>query len=333
MSNSDMGVLLAGVARAAGVAGQSAVILSVTDASMVELEQNMLRSLDAVPSRIQRIVVGISKGVCARFQEAERTTCIEIFADVASTGGAERGSADFQKVVMRKHVVLTTALASGLLSGPLIYSDPDVVFLEAPDKRLRAHAEGYDILFTADQFLQKDATGCADLAAEYKTRGVDTLTIGKNGFHPDINTGLFYVEKPSGVADTMLFALIALKDQEKQPERTQQFALMSAIKESKSLKVGVAPGDIFVNGNVFWGHRTVIDTSRVASVHANWMAFASKRACFEAAGLWIGHDVASFSWSDRGDSGKLDDRGAMVLSCWASPGSLWMVKRRLAHSS
>jgi len=310
MSGPDVATLLAGVGKMVG-AKLSPAILTVTDAGTVDLAQNMLRSLDAIPSRIPRLVVGLGEHVCSSLQKSDLTTCVEVYANsTASDGASEK--------VLRRHAALTVAVVSGLLSGPLIYADPDVVFLEAPEKQLKPHAAGYDILFAADQFLQRGATGCQDVAEDYKARGLLSLTVGSAGRHPDIDAGLFYVERPAAVAEAMLLGLVALKEQDKEQTHTQQFALMSAIKEATDLKVGVAPGDIFVNGNVFWGHRAVIDTSKVASVHASWMAPPDKRRCLEAAGLWIDEGaVASFSWSDRGDTGALDDRGATVVNCSA----------------
>lgn len=309
MSESDVSALLAAAGKAASAGAKDLpTILTVVDAGSVDQAQNMLRSLDAIPSPIPRLVAGLGKLVCSGLQTSDRTICVDVCQEGPSSPGA-----------LQRHAVLTAVIVSGLLGGPLIYAEPDVVFLEAPEKQLRAHAAGYDILFAADQFLRRGATACDEAAEEYRSKGLQALTLGQGGLHPDIDAGLFYMEQPSALADTMLLALVAMKEQkDKERPLTQQSALASALGESAGLRVGVAPGDVFVNGNVFWGHRAVIDTSKVASVRASWIAPSDKRRCLESAGLWIDEAaVASFSWSDKGDRGTLDERGAMIVNCSA----------------
>merc|ERR1711879_656090 len=67
-----------------------------------------------------------------------------------------------------------------------------------------------------------------------------------------------------------------------------QMALQNAFLTLPNLvTVKTLPCNRFVNGNVFWGHRSVIRDSDVVAVHSNWISGKdSKRACMRKAGLW-----------------------------------------------
>merc|ERR1719343_1421639 len=85
------------------------------------------------------------------------------------------------------------------------------------------------------------------------------------------------------------------------------------MKEVPQAKVGAVASDKFVNGNVFWAHREILDFSKVVSVHANWMDSALKRPCFKSSHLWFNEKMP---WVNPHDSYTTDEKfGKTVISC------------------
>lgn len=314
MPRDDVDRLLDGVRRAAGTDGET-FLLTVTTGGMVDLAQNMLRSLDAAPADCPRLVIGMGSGVCEKFENFWKTICVDVFRD-SFTDEVAWGSQHYYQVVLRKHVVLSIVSFSGM-SKAMVFSDPDIVYMASPVDKFRKFAAGHDIVFSPNNYLEPDASGIEDLSADYERRGMANITIGSKGRHVDINTGLFYMRNSSKVNHLWLEALRIFINQEKVHGHYQQYSLVTAMDLVPSVSISVAPGDVFVNGNVFWGHRDLLDEDRVVSVHANWMQSNLKRTCLDAAGLWIDPEMVAgrLRFSTANDMVEMDEKAATVTRC------------------
>merc|ERR1719401_2178397 len=266
----------------------------------------------------------MGENVCRDFSQFRRTTCVEVFTDSKSDGEVAWGSHDYWQVVFRKHVVLTAIAVSNISKG-VIYTDPDIVYLDSPVGPLARLAEVNDITFSPNNMLELDAKSVEDIAEVYETRGMESIVLGPHRRRADINTGLFHMRSSDAVVEWMLKSMEIFKQQEFVHGHYQQFSMVEAMQNVRKLKIGVAPGDVLVNGNVFWGHRNVLTPTRVVSVHANWTPGELKRACLESAGFWILtagpieiKKRLSISW-DRFTS-SMDDEGKAVVSCRGKKG-------------
>ncbi|CAK0894883.1 unnamed protein product [Prorocentrum cordatum] len=108
---------------------------------MLDLAQNMLRSLDAVPADLPRLVVGMGSGVCEGLGEFWNTACIDIYRDSVPEEEVAWGSREYYQVVLRKHVVLTIVSLSGLAKD-VVFSDPDIVYFANPGTAFRTETGG-----------------------------------------------------------------------------------------------------------------------------------------------------------------------------------------------
>jgi len=315
LAQEDADKLLNGVREAAGPTG-STFLFTVTTRGMLDLAQNMLHSLDAVPADLPRLVVGMGSGVCRGLGEFWNTVCVDIYRDSVPEEEVAWGSKDYYQVVLRKHVILPIVSLSGL-SNDMVFSDPDIVYFANPGKAFRRLAVDHDIMFSPNNYLEPDANSVEDLALEYEERGMADITLGDTGRHVDINTGLFYMRNSSTVNQLWLETLRIFIEEENNHGHYQQYSLVNAMAMVPSVKIGVAPGDVFVNGNVFWGHRELLKETKVVSVHANWMQSTLKRTCLDAAGLWIDPEMAAgrLRFATSHDSVEMDDRAATVTRC------------------
>merc|ERR1719282_2006712 len=137
--------------------------------------------------------------------------------------------------------------------------------MDSPVAHLLKLSEAYDITFSPNNMLELDAASVEDLSKEYDSRGMRTITLGPRNRHVDINTGLFHMKSSDVVSDLMVKTLKIFKDQEFVHGHYQQFSLVQALAQVPTIKIGVARGDQFVNGNVFWGHRELLKATRVVS--------------------------------------------------------------------
>lgn len=318
--------------RAACGSSHDTVLVTITDGGMVDLASNMLASLEAVDAYVPRLVVGMGRDRCIHFRQFVKTTCVEVYDDTNTTGQIAWGTHEYWQVVFRKHVLLTV-IASSDLSDSIIYTDPDMVFLDSPIGHLSNTSvqTDDDITFSPNNMLEINATSVEDLASRYDTNGLVNITLGSKRRHPDINSGLFHMFASPVVAQFFLRTVKILKAQEFVHGHYQQFSLVKALADLPGIRVGVARADQFVNGNVFWGHRGLLHPDRVVSIHANWMQPHLKRPCFQAAGLWqspptvrgggslIGgarlRPAARLSFRDSTDTAVMDERHATILAC------------------
>jgi len=242
-----------------------------------------------------------------------------VFKDVAgSEEEVDWGSHEYWQVVFRKHVVLTM-VAMSKVARYAVYTDPDIVFLECPVSYLvKNYRNTHDIVFSPNNMLEPSATSVEDVAETYESRGMKNIQLGPHNRHADINTGLFLMSSSDLVGDLMLKTMRIFREQEFVHGHYQQFSLVKAIEEVPGIRIGVAPGDRFVNGNVFWGHRNLLKREDVISVHANWMQSPLKVPCLKSAGLWIEKDINSRisteNWNE-GPVARMDTRFATVESC------------------
>ncbi|CAK0866082.1 unnamed protein product, partial [Prorocentrum cordatum] len=262
---------LLGAVRAACGSTHDTVLVTITDGGM-DFASNMLASLEAVDAYVPRLVVGMGRDLCVHFRQFVKTTCVEVYDDSNTTEQIAWGTHEYWQVVFRKHVLLTV-IASSDLSDSIIYTDPDIVFLDSPIGHLSntSFQANDDITFSPNNMLEINATSVEDLASRYETNGLVNITLGSKRRHPDINSGLFHMFASPIVAQFFLRAVKILKAQEFVHGHYQQFSLVKALADLPGIRVGVARADQFVNGNVFWGHRALLHPDRVVSVHANWM--------------------------------------------------------------
>jgi hypothetical protein len=317
LAQEDADELVDAVAKVSGPAA-STFLLTVTTRGMVDLARNMLGSLDAVPADLPRLVVGIGGHVCKNLGSFWNTVCVDLYRNSALEQQVSWGSRNYYQVVLRKHVVLSIASLAGLAKA-MVFSDPDIVYFSNPAHAFERLAKDEDILFSPNNALDPDARSVKDLSADYETRGMANITLGKGKKkrRVDINSGLFYMRNSSRVNHLWMETLKIFLNQENAYGHYQQYSLVTAMATVPNVNIGVAPGDIFVNGNVFWGHRDLLKEQKVVSVHANWMASHLKRTCLDAASLWIDPTMAAarlrFSLSD--DVVEMDDKAATVTSC------------------
>jgi len=320
MSAADAEALLDGFRKAAGP-DKAPFIWTVTDGGMIDFAQNMLTSLDDVSSAHERLLVGMGRDVCKRFDKFKRTTCVEIFHDSGSEDAVTWGTEAYFNVVLRKHVILTMLATCGLTSVS-VFTDPDIVFLQDPVEGLLAVAGDNDIVFSPNNYLDRNPESALDVAEDYARRGMEGITIGPKGRRADINTGLLYLRSSPLVNDLMLRTLLIFKSEGGTHGHYQQYSLVAALKRVPEAKLSVAPGDVFVNGNVFWGHRKLLDPSKVVSIHANWMGSTLKRTCLQTAGLWkIGGSLLNKEAKWLEDVVVMDEKGKTVQSCAAGDGT------------
>merc|ERR1711862_882716 len=110
------------------------------------MAQNMLRSLDPV-SDAGRLVVAMGTDLCKDFQDFQRTACVEVFRGAGSEDEVAWGSHEYWQVVFRKHAILTVVAVSNM-SRNVIYSDPDIVYLDSPVGHLVEMGQRNDITFS-----------------------------------------------------------------------------------------------------------------------------------------------------------------------------------------
>jgi len=330
MSKEDAERLLGGIRNASKKTGT--FFVTVLDGGMVSIGENMILSLNAVPCDTPVLVVGLGGNVCSRFLEPGGPICVEVFRESAtSEDEVAWGSHEYWAVVFRKHVVLTL-VAMSKTARWAAYTDPDIVYLNCPTDYLINVSTGkaetisrtfdeYDIVFSPNNMLSKEATTVDDVAETYATRGMKDVFVGPNQRRADINTGLFVMRNSSVVNDLMLTTMQILKDQEFVHGHYQQYSLVKALEQLPGVRVGVAGSDRLTNGNVFWGHRELLKESDVISVHANWMNSTMKVPCLKDAGFWMDKSAPkrlTFQPPTPGrPEGMLDSRGATIEICGA----------------
>jgi len=330
MSKEDAERLLGGIRNASKKTGT--FFVTVLDGGMVSIGENMILSLNAVPCDTPVLVVGLGGNVCSRFLEPGGPICVEVFRESAtSEDEVAWGSHEYWAVVFRKHVVLTL-VAMSKTARWAAYTDPDIVYLNCPTDYLINVSTGkaqtisgtfdeYDIVFSPNNMLSKEATTVDDVAETYATRGMKDILVGPEKRRADINTGLFVMRMSPMVEDLMLTTMRIFKDQEFVHGHYQQYSLVQALDQLPGVRVGVAGSDRLTNGNVFWGHRELLKASDVISVHANWMTSTMKVPCLKEAGLWIDKGAPkrlTFQPPTPGrPEGMLDSRGATIEICGA----------------
>merc|ERR1740138_1061478 len=129
---------------------------------MIEFAKNMLTTLDAVSCVHPRLLVGMGRDVCKNFYEFN-TTCVEIFPDSGSEDAVTWGTEAYFNVVLRKHVILTMLATCGLTSVS-VFTDPDIVFLQDPVEGLLAAAGDNDIVFSPNNYLDRNPESALDVA-------------------------------------------------------------------------------------------------------------------------------------------------------------------------
>jgi len=330
MSKEDAERLLGGIRNASKKTGT--FFVTVLDGGMVSIGENMILSLNAVPCDTPLLVVGLGGNVCSSFLDFSGITCVEVFRDLASSEDEVAwGSHEYWEVVFRKHVVLTLVALSKTARW-VAYTDPDIVYLNCPTDYLINVSTGkaqtisgtfdeYDIVFSPNNMLSKEATTVDDVAETYATRGMKDILVGPDKRRADINTGLFVMRTSSIVDDLMMKTMRVFKDQEFVHGHYQQYSLVQALDQLPGVRVGVAGSDRLTNGNVFWGHRELLKESDVISVHANWMNSTMKVPCLKDAGFWMDKSAPkrlTFQPPTPGrPEGMLDSRGATIEICGA----------------
>jgi len=330
MPKEDAERLLGGIQKASEKEG--VFLVTVLDGGMLSIGENMVLSLNAVPCDIPLLIVGLGGNVCSRFLEFGGTICVEVLRESAlSQEEVNWGSHEYWEVVARKHLVLTLVSVSKMARW-FAHTDPDIVYLKCPMDYLINVSTGkaetisrtfdeYDIVFSPNNMLSKEATTVDDVAETYATRGMKDVFVGPNQRRADINTGLFVMRNSSVVNDLMLTTMQILKDQEFVHGHYQQYSLVKALEQLPGVRVGVAGSDRLTNGNVFWGHRELLKESDVISVHANWMNSTMKVPCLKDAGFWMDKSAPkrlTFQPPTPGrPEGMLDSRGATIEICGA----------------
>ncbi|CAK0819458.1 unnamed protein product [Prorocentrum cordatum] len=330
MPKEDAERLLGGIRKASKK--KSVFFVTVLDGGMLSMGENMVLSLNAAQCDTPILVVGLGGNVCSSFLEPGGPVCVEVFRESAgSEDEVAWGSHEYWAVVFRKHVVLTL-VAMSKAARWAAYSDPDIVYLNCPTDYLINVSTGktqtisgafdeYDIVFSPNNMLSKEATTVDDVAETYATRGMKDILVGPEKRRADINTGLFVMRMSPMVEDLMLTTMRIFKDQELVHGHYQQYSLVQALDQLPGVRVGVAGSDRLTNGNVFWGHRELLKVSDVISVHANWMASTMKVPCLKEAGFWMNKSAPRRLTLQPPTPGrpeaKLDSRGATIEICGA----------------
>lgn len=280
--------ILTAIKNATGDHGKT-FLITITDGGMTDMVTNMLRSLTNVPGDpVPRLVVGIGANVCSKLKKFEdsSTHCIEVFKYATAEEASAWGTQSYYNVIVRKHAILTMASVSLEVVG-MIYSDPDIVYLRSPIEYMEQEGQDNDITFSENNCLLVDAADKDDYPEVYIKKGMEHILRGPNKRRVDINTGLFYLKRGNIASKVMIKTMRILNNGANGHERAyQQYSLVEAIKEVEEVKIGVFQGDKFVNGNLYWGHRGLLNPDEVISVHANWMPSSIKKTCLQMAGFW-----------------------------------------------
>lgn len=285
------------------------IVLTLINATQADLAVNMLSSLAASGEKAPCLVVGTQPGTCRALKILQgRGHSDHICVEVPHMQPAENLSVPFSELEIQtfKHAIVTTVIVSGLSQG-VLYAAADTVFVQAPMQFFKRDYPGSHMVVTANNVMKANPESCTDVADKYEKAEAgqfrDRLRIYRRSLSGeedsarfDLNSGLFFAQNSPGTADVMLRSWMLLVTKGS-AENTQHWALQQAIQDASWVNVQTGSCTQFVNGNVFWGHREIVNPSQIVAIRANFMSQKAKRECLKSSGLW-GLDMAHW-WEAR----------------------------------